>query len=174
MTAIVFPSNPTIGDTFTASGKEWEWDGTAWQLLNVTTSLHASTHGNSGSDKVTLAQSQITGLSSSLSAKAPIASPTFTGTPSAPTAVAGTNTTQLATTEFVGTAIDAIDALPTQTGNGGKFLGTDGSAASWQTVDALPSQTGNDGKYLTTNGTSASWQLVVTDPMPSIFLMMGA
>lgn len=33
--------------------------------------------------------------------RAPIASPTFTGTPAAPTAVAGTNTTQLATTEFV-------------------------------------------------------------------------
>jgi microcystin-dependent protein len=33
--------------------------------------------------------------------KAPLASPTFTGTPTAPTAAAGTNTTQLATTEFV-------------------------------------------------------------------------
>jgi len=33
--------------------------------------------------------------------KAPIASPTFTGAPAAPTAAAGTNTTQLATTAFV-------------------------------------------------------------------------
>jgi hypothetical protein len=32
---------------------------------------------------------------------APLASPTFTGTPAAPTAAAGTNTTQLATTAFV-------------------------------------------------------------------------
>lgn len=32
-------------------------------------------------------------------------SPTFTGTPTAPTATAGTNTTQIATTAFVGTAI---------------------------------------------------------------------
>jgi len=32
---------------------------------------------------------------------APLASPTFTGTPAAPTATAGTNTTQLATTAFV-------------------------------------------------------------------------
>ena len=39
-----------------------------------------------------------------ISAKADIASPTFTGTPAAPTATAGTNTTQLATTEFVTTA----------------------------------------------------------------------
>ena len=39
-----------------------------------------------------------------ISAKADIASPTFTGTPAAPTATAGTNTTQIATTEFVTTA----------------------------------------------------------------------
>src|SRR5689334_9718714 len=33
--------------------------------------------------------------------KAALASPTFTGTPAAPTAAGGTNTTQLATTAFV-------------------------------------------------------------------------
>lgn len=37
--------------------------------------------------------------------RAPLASPTFTGTPAAPTATAGTNTTQIATTAFVQTAI---------------------------------------------------------------------
>lgn len=37
--------------------------------------------------------------------RAPLASPTFTGTPAAPTAAAGTNTTQLATTAFVQTAL---------------------------------------------------------------------
>jgi hypothetical protein len=36
-----------------------------------------------------------------LALKAPLASPTFTGTPAAPTAAVGTNTTQLATTAFV-------------------------------------------------------------------------
>ena len=36
-----------------------------------------------------------------LALKAPIASPTFTGTPAAPTATAGTSTTQVATTAFV-------------------------------------------------------------------------
>ena len=35
------------------------------------------------------------------SAKAPLASPTFTGTPAAPTAAQGTNTTQVATTAMV-------------------------------------------------------------------------
>jgi hypothetical protein len=38
---------------------------------------------------------------------APVASPTFTGTPAAPTASSGTNTTQIATTAFVQTALQA-------------------------------------------------------------------
>jgi hypothetical protein len=40
-----------------------------------------------------------------LAAKAPLASPALTGTPTAPTASAGTNTTQLATTAFVTAAV---------------------------------------------------------------------
>jgi len=44
---------------------------------------------------------------SSLAAAAPTASPTFTGTPAAPTAAQGTNTTQLATTAFVNAEIAA-------------------------------------------------------------------
>jgi hypothetical protein len=39
--------------------------------------------------------------------KAPLASPVFTGTPAAPTASAGTDTTQLATTAFVTSAVSA-------------------------------------------------------------------
>ena len=53
---------------------------------------------------------------------------------------------------------------PSQTGNTGKFLTTDGSATSWATVDALPSQTGNSGKYLTTDGSVASWATVNVTP----------
>jgi hypothetical protein len=44
----------------------------------------------------------------------------------------------------------------------------------WTTLDALPSQTGNSGKYLTTNGTAASWATITTDPLPQIMMMMGA
>lgn len=47
----------------------------------------------------------------SVNAKAPLASPTFTGTPKAPTAAAGTSSTQIATTAFV---MQAIAALTTQ------------------------------------------------------------
>lgn len=65
----------------------------------------------------------IMGLQSALDAKAPSASPELTGTPVAPTAAPGTNTTQLATTEFVQAAIAAALAnyLPK---NNPTFTGT--------------------------------------------------
>lgn len=50
-------------------------------------------------------------------------------------------------------------SFPSQTGQSGKYLTTDGTNASWANVDALPSQTGQQGKYLTTNGTTASWDI---------------
>lgn len=56
--------------------------------------------------------------------KANLASPTFTGTPSAPTAAAGTNTTQIATTAFVQTALSKAVH-----GNGRVFHGTTATAA---------------------------------------------
>ena len=59
------------------------------------------------------AVSEVTGLQATLDVKAPLASPTLSGTPTAPTASAGTNTTQIATTGFVAAAIAAlIDAAP--------------------------------------------------------------
>lgn len=60
-------------------------------------------------------------------------SPAFTGVPTAPTAAAGTSTTQLANCAFVvATAFNA--ALPGQTGNAGKFVTTDGVNAYWTDV----------------------------------------
>lgn len=44
-------------------------------------------------------------IQTQIDSKAPTASPTLTGTPTAPTATAGTNTTQLATTAFVQAAV---------------------------------------------------------------------
>ena len=62
-----------------------------------------------------------------------------------------------------GSALTGIDALPSQTGNGGTYLTTDGTTASWDSIDALPAQTGNNGKYLTTDGTAASWDSIGPD-----------
>lgn len=72
----------------------------------------------------------------------------------------GSSSGQLLTSNGTGSAPSwqaAPVSLPSQTGESGKFLTTDGSAASWDSVDALPSQTSQSGKFLTTNGTSASW-----------------
>ena len=68
----------------------------------------------------------------------------------------------------------SVYVLPAQATHTGKYLTTNGSTASWGTVDALPSQSGNTGKYLTTDGSTASWAAIVTDPLPQIFLLMGA
>jgi len=62
-------------------------------------------------------------------------------------------------------------------GSNGQYLQADSTQAAgvkWSTVDALPSQTGNNGKYLTTNGSAASWADITTDPNPSVFMLMGA
>jgi len=54
-----------------------------------------------------------TATSTALALKAPLANPALTGIPTAPTAVSTTNTTQIATTEFVKTAIaNVIDLAP--------------------------------------------------------------
>ena len=65
----------------------------------------------------------------------------------------------------------AGSSLPTQTGQSGKFLTTDGTDTSWTTVDhthshpdELPSQSGQAGEFLKTDGTTVSWEAVVTDP----------
>lgn len=58
-------------------------------------------------------------------------------------------------TSPIQTQIDSKDSFPSQTGNAGKFLTTDGTDASWDI--ALPDETGNAGKFLTTDGTDASW-----------------
>jgi len=68
-----------------------------------------------------------------LDGKAGLASPAFTGTPTAPTAGSGTNTTQVASTAFV-QQVALNNQLPLQTGNAGKFLTTDGTNASFATI----------------------------------------
>lgn len=61
-----------------------------------------------------------------ISGKANLASPEFTGTPKAPTAASGTNTTQIATTAFVTAAVASAIAGVTQ--------------ISTQIVNSLPAQ----------------------------------
>ena len=55
--------------------------------------------------------SNVDNLQTSLDAKAPLVSPSLAGTPLAPTATQGTNTTQIATTAFVQTAINTTSSI---------------------------------------------------------------
>lgn len=74
---------------------------------------------------------------------------------------------------LVATANDVYTNLAA--GANGLVLTTNSATATgleWS--QGLPSQTGNNTKFLTTDGTSASWATVVTDPTPTVFLMMGA
>jgi len=66
------------------------------------------------------------------------------------------------TTDGTLTSWDTVDALPTQTGQAGEFLQTDGTSATWEAVDALPTQTGQAGEYLQTDGTTATWEPVAS------------
>jgi hypothetical protein len=202
-------------------------------LGTPTTSTDAATKGYV--DTAAIAPSNLTGPITSVGPATSVASQTGTGSTfvmnTSPTLV--TPALGVATaTSINGTTIPSSKTLvatdstafvvPSQTGNSGKYLTTDGTTSSWATtvtpadysakgvilvgtgtgtytaqtvgtngqvltansaqadgvewttVNALPSQTGNNGKYLTTNGTAASWSTIVTDPTPSVFMLMGA
>jgi hypothetical protein len=75
---------------------------------------------------------------------------------------------------LVATAADTAGKL--SVGTNGYYLKADSSTATglaWSAVDALPSQSGNNGNYLTTNGSTASWGAITTDPTPTVFMLGG-
>jgi len=102
--------------------------------------------------------------------KADLASPAFTGTPTAPTASLGTSSTQLATTAFVAnTAFSS--ALPAQTGNAGKYVTTNGTTASWATLTV----SGTGGTTSTGNVTltaSSAATLTITPTAPGLYVTL--
>lgn len=73
-----------------------------------------------------------------LDLKAPLSSPALTGIPTAPTADAGTNTTQIATTEFVKTAVDNAQGgiVKVETYNNTSMTPTDG-VCTWTVTHTL-------------------------------------
>ena len=106
-----------------------------------------------------------------LALKAPLASPTFTGTPAAPTASAGTSTTQLASTAFVQTEVDS-----TRTGTHASPSTTTPLSPTWSgpttvvwygvggTIN-LPAASGYDGRGIMIYNTGAF--TVTIDPNAS-------
>lgn len=145
------------------------------RLTNARTpTAHASSHGVAGSDPITVAQSQVTNLGTDLAAKANLASPTFTGTPAAPTAAVGTNTTQIATTEFVNAEISNDAVLKSLVDAKGDLL----VGTADNTVARLPVGTTN-GFVLTVDSNETAgvkWAVAaapVDDPFPVGFFLGG-
>ena len=91
------------------------------------------------------------------------------------TAVEGGDVVEIISQDFTPVGdVTAGDTLPSQTGNAGKVLGTDGTVTSWveQAVGGgsaeYPTQTGNTGKYLSTDGTSVLWSTIThPEELPS-------
>jgi hypothetical protein len=101
-------------------------DGSNWEVGTGTytsgspgtvtrANIEASSNGGSAISLSGSAVLTLTLTAAQIAALAPLASPTFTGTPAAPTASTNTNTTQLATTAYV--VGQAGSSSPTMNGN---------------------------------------------------------
>ena len=69
-------------------------------------------------------------------------------------------------TVIAGDVVDEANLKVSNDPSNGYFLSAQSGntgGMTWAEVDALPSQTSNSGKYLTTNGSAASWAVLDTD-----------
>jgi len=89
----------------TTDGITLDSSNIAWSQLGIAATAATTTFAPAGSIAATDVQAAIQELDTE---KAPIASPALTGTPTVPTASAGTNTTQAASTAFVQSAVGSI------------------------------------------------------------------
>ena len=95
-------------------------------------------------------------IATAIATKADLASPTFTGTPLAPTASPGTNTTQLATTAFVTAATSTLGTMSTQNANAVAITGGTVSGLSSLGVSGTATATTFAGAGTSLTGTAAS------------------
>ena len=115
-------ASSTIETNIVAANDVYYYDGTNW-ILQVNTQREVTFASITGQP------TDNTNLANALNLKANLASPTFTGTPTAPTAASGTNTTQVATTAFVQSAISTYCITiaannPALTASGGQCVWT--------------------------------------------------
>jgi hypothetical protein len=125
--------------------------------------------------KGTEIDTEFNNIATAVATKADIASPTFTGTPAAPTASAGTNTTQLATTAFVIAERTATATLtnktltspslssPTLTGTPvAPTASVDTNTTQVATTAFVVAQIADDAPTKTGTGASGSWGIDIT------------
>lgn len=94
-----------------------------------------------------------TAQQTALDLKAPLASPALTGTPTAPTAAGGNNTTQLATTAFVAAAVSAL---------------IDGAPGAIDTLNELAAALGDDPNFATTMTTALAGKLAAASNLSDV------
>ena len=90
-------------------------------------------------------------IATAVASKADTTSPTFTGTPIAPTAAPNTNTTQIATTAFVTAATGTLGTMATQNANAVAITG--GTVAAAFTGNVTGNVTGSSGSCTGNAGT---------------------
>ena len=97
--------------------------------------------------------------------RAPLDSPAFTGTPTAPTAASSTDSTQIATTEFVHDLVDGIASVPKTTTtpkmDGTAAVGTENAYAAGDHVH--PTDTSRVPTTRTVNGHALSSNVTITN-----------
>lgn len=118
---------------------------------DVTGNLTGNITGNAASANNALSLGGVAASSYAL-----LASPSLTGTPTAPTAAAGTNTTQLATTAFVRTAVlNATGSLGTMSTQNANSVAITGGTITGTTINGL------------TVGTNATGTKTISTATPS-------
>ena len=113
-----------------------------------------------------------------LALKANLASPTFTGTPAAPTATAGTNTTQIATTAFVTNAVSTavagqvVKSVDTTAGTSGINLSLSNAGALDVTITSGSVASGNS-NFVTGGAVSTAIETSLATTLEMVENMLG-
>lgn len=145
-----------------------------------------TTIGNVSAAELAYLDGVTSAIQTQLNAKAPIASPTFTGTVTIPAGASIDGFAPLASPTFTGTvtipsgasiagfaplaspALTGTPTAPTATaGTSTTQLATTAFVGATAFSAALPAQTGNAGKYVTTDGTNASWGTITFPVVPA-------
>lgn len=159
--ALVFPSNPSVNDTYQVNGRTYVWNGTSWRTvkggvpdvvptLSVDNDFSAggTLHIDSTNNEIgigTAAPSHQLHLTQDLGVDGNLI---VGGTITVPTPVAGTNDTKVATTAFVGDAVStAVSGL------------LDGAPAALDTLNELAAALDDDASYAATITNALSLKL---------------
>ena len=154
------------GAVIPAGAKVLIWsDGTSFYGVDTVLG-NFNVAGNLSVAGSTALTGNLTGSTATFSGAISSVSPSFTGTPTAPTAAGGTNTTQIATTAFVTSVVNTLGTMATQNANAVNITGG--------TLTGMTNVAGG-----THSGTTATYSGVIkstanaTSSSPSTFALQG-